>query len=250
MPRLPQPDHVVVVVLENHAYSEIIDGSQAPFITSLAASGAVFTQSFAVTHPSQPNYLALFSGSTQGITDDSCPHTFATPNLASELAAAKYSFAGYSEGLPEPGFTGCSSGSYARKHNPWVNFADVPASVNLPFTAFPAGYGSLPTVSFVIPDLEHDMHDGTVGQADQWLSGHLGGYAAWAPAHRSLLIVTVDEDDYSADNRIATVVAGAFVRPGRYSERVDHYRLLRTLTDAYHLAPLGPGSAITDIWSR
>src|SRR5262249_8750574 len=103
--RLPRPAHVVVVVLENHSYDEIIDGSQAPFIPSLAASGAVFTQSYAVTHPSQPNYLALFSGSTQGITDDSCPHTFATPNLASELATAKYSFAGYSEGLPEPGFT-------------------------------------------------------------------------------------------------------------------------------------------------
>jgi hypothetical protein len=238
------------VVLENHSYNEIIDGSQAPFIASLAVSGAVFTQSYAVTHPSQPNYLALFSGSTQGITDDSCPHTFATPNLASELATANYSFAGYSERLPEPGFTGCSSGSYARKHNPWVNFANVPASVNLPFTTFPPSYASLPTVSFVIPDLDHDMHDGTIGAADQWLSEHLRGYAAWAPTHRSLLIVTVDEDDYSADNRIATVVTGAFVRPGRYSERIDHYRLLRTLTDAYQLPPLGPGSAITGIWSR
>jgi hypothetical protein len=240
---------VVVVVLENHSYNEIIEDSQAPFIASLAEVGAVFTRSFAVTHPSQPNYLALFSGSTQGITDDSCPHTFTTPNLASELAAAKYSFAGYSEELPRPGFIGCSSGSYARKHNPWVNFANVPASVNLPFSAFPTAYASLPTVSFVIPDLEHDMHDGTIAQADQWLSDHLGGYAAWARAHRSLLIMTVDEDDYSADNRIATVIAGAFVRPGRYSERIDHYRLLRTVTEAYHLAPLGPGSAITDIWS-
>lgn len=236
-------------MLENHSYSEVMDGSQAPFIASLAATGAVFTQSFAVAHPSQPNYLALFSGSTQGITSDSCPHTFARPNLASELTAGKYSFAGYSEGLPGPGFTGCSSSSYARKHNPWVNFTDVPASVNLPFTAFPTDYTSLPTVSFVIPNLEHDMHDGSIEQADQWLSAHVGGYAAWAPAHRSLLIVTLDEDDYSAGNHIATVIAGAHVRAGRYSERIDHYRLLRTLTDAYHLAPLGPGSPITDVWS-
>jgi phosphatidylinositol-3-phosphatase len=248
--RLPRPDHVVVVVLENHSYSEVIDGSRAPFIASLAAKGAVFTQSFAVTHPSQPNYLALFSGSTQGITDDSCPHTFAGPNLASELTAAKYSFAGYSEGLPGAGFTGCSSGSYARKHSPWVNFADVPASDNLPFTAFPTDYALLPTVSFVIPDLDDDMHDGTIEQADQWLSSHLGGYAAWAPAHRSLLVVTLDEDDYSAGNQIATIITGALVRTGRYSERIDHYRVLRTLTDAYHLAPLGSGSPITDVWSR
>lgn len=245
----PRPDHVVVVVLENHSLSEVIDASQAPFIVSLATAGALFTQSFAVTHPSQPNYLALFSGSTQGITSDSCPHTFTARNLASELRAARYSFAGYSEGLPAPGFTGCSSGSYARKHNPWMNFVNVPAAANLPFSAFPDDYAALPTVSFVIPDEAHDMHSGSVEQADRWLAVHLGGYAAWAPAHRSILIVTADEDDRSAHNQIATVIAGAFVRPGRYSERIDHYCVLRTLTDAYHLAPLGPGTPITGIWT-
>lgn len=237
-------------MLENHAYGEVIDASQAPFITSLANAGALFTQSFAITHPSQPNYLALFSGSTQGITDDSCPHTFNAPNLASELLADRYSFAGYSEALPAPGFTGCSSGQYARKHSPWVNFVNVPASASLPFTAFPANYASLPTVSFVIPDLVDDMHSGSIQRADQWLSDHLGGYAAWAPSHRSLLILTADEDDESAGNQIPTVIAGAFVRPGRYAERIDHYRVLRTLTNAYGLAPLGPGTAITDIWTR
>jgi phosphatidylinositol-3-phosphatase len=249
---VPRPDHVVVVVLENHSYGEVLDRADAPFIASLAASGATFTRSFAVTHPSQPNYLALFSGSTLGVSDDSCPHTFTIRNLARELLDAGGSFVGYSEGLPAPGFTGCSSGAYARKHNPWVNFANVPASVNQPFTAFPGDYGALPTVSFVIPDLEHDMHDGTVGQADQWLHDHLGRYAAWAPAHRSILVLTFDEDDQSANNRILTIVAGASVRPGRYAEHIDHYRLLRTLTDAYHLPPLGAAAAtppVTDIWS-
>ena len=70
---LPRPDHVVVVIEENHGYSQIIGSSSAPYINSLAKQGASFTQSFAVTHPSEPNYLALFSGSTQGVTDDSCP---------------------------------------------------------------------------------------------------------------------------------------------------------------------------------
>ena len=249
---VPRPDHVVVVVLENHSYGEVLDSADAPFIASLAASGATFTRSFAVTHPSQPNYLALFSGSTLGISDDSCPHTFASPNVARALLDAGDSFVGYSEGLPAPGFTGCSRGAYARKHNPWVNFANVPASVNRPFTTFPDDFTRLPTVSFVIPDLEHDMHDGTMGQANQWLDDHLGRYAAWAPAHRSILVLTFDEDDQSANNRILTIVTGAFVRPGRYAERIDHYRLLRTLTDAYHLHPLGAAAAtppVTDIWS-
>ncbi len=241
----------MVVVLENHSYSEVIGTPQAPFIASLAASAAQFTRSFAVTHPSQPNYLALFSGSTQGVTDDSCPHTFAGANLARALLDAGNGFAGYSEGLPSPGFTGCSSGRYARKHNPWVDFGNLPASVNQPLSSFPGDYASLPAVSFVIPDLAHDMHDGTVGEADRWLQDHLGRYAAWAPTHRSLLVLTCDEDD-GGDNRIPTLVTGAFVRPGRYAERIDHYRLLRTLADAYHVPPPGAAgatTAITDIWS-
>jgi hypothetical protein len=250
--QVPRPDHVVVVVLENHSYDEVLDSPDAPFIASLAASGATFTRSFAVTHPSQPNYLALFSGSTLSVSDDSCPHTFTSPNLARALLDAGHSFVGYSEGLPASGFTGCGSGAYARKHNPWVNFGNVPASVNQPFSAFPGDLARLPTVSFVIPDLEHDMHDGTIGQADHWLHDHLGRYAAWAPAHRSILVLTFDEDDQSANNRILTIVAGAFVQPGRYAEHIDHYRLLRTLTEAYHLPPLGAATAtppVTDIWS-
>src|SRR6185312_16064435 len=99
----------------------------------LKDNGVYFTNSFAITHPSQPNYLALFSGSTQGITDDSCPHTFSANNLGNELRSAGLSFTGYSESMPSNGYTGCTSGSYARKHSPWVNFSDLPTSTNLTF---------------------------------------------------------------------------------------------------------------------
>ena len=90
-------------MLENHSYGEVLGGPSAPFLASLAASGAVLTQSFAITHPSEPNYLALFSGSTQGLTDDSCPHQYAGPNLGASLLAAGRTFAGYSEDLPVAG---------------------------------------------------------------------------------------------------------------------------------------------------
>src|SRR5689334_15672015 len=96
---LPMPDHVVVVIEENHSFSEIFRPATAPYIHSLAKGGALLTNSFAITHPSEPNYLALFSGSTHGITDDSTPHSFADANLGSELLAAGRSFVGYSEGL-------------------------------------------------------------------------------------------------------------------------------------------------------
>src|SRR5256885_15049384 len=134
---LPLPTHIVVVVEENHGYSEIIGSSQAPYINTLASEGALFTNSHAITHPSEPNYLAFFSGSTQGIIDDSCPHTFSAANLGSELIAAKKTFTGYAEGLPSVGSQVCVSGEYARKHAPWIDFSNVPSGDNKPFTSFP-----------------------------------------------------------------------------------------------------------------
>src|SRR5437588_409899 len=158
---LPLPTHIVVVVEENHGYSQIIGSSQAPYINTLATQGALFTNSFAITHPSQPNYLALFSGSTQGVTNDTCPHTFYTQSLESELIAAGKSFVGYSEGLPSAGSKTCASGKYVRKHAPWTDFTKDLARDNQPMTSFPTNFATLPKVAWVIPNLDDDMHDGT-----------------------------------------------------------------------------------------
>jgi PKD repeat protein len=248
---IPRPDHVVVVVEENHSDQGIIGNPNAPYINSLASNGANMTSFFAETHPSEPNYLAMYSGDTQGITDDSCPHTFNAANLGGELLAAGLGFVGYSEDLPSVGYTGCNSGSYARKHNPWVNFTDVPSSSNQPFSAFPSDYSQLPDVSFVVPNLDNDMHDGSIAQGDQWLQDNVGGYVNWARTHNSLLVLTFDEDDHSQNNQIPTVFVGQSVAPGDYSENVNHYDLLRTLVDAYGIAPMGASASaapIVDIW--
>jgi phosphatidylinositol-3-phosphatase len=249
---LPRPDHVVIVVLENHAYGEVIQNSKAPYISSLATSGATLTQSFAVTHPSQPNYLALFSGSTQGLTSDSCPHTYSSANLGQELIAAGKTFIGYSESMPSDGYTGCTSGRYARKHNPWVNFTNVPASANLRYTRFPTDFTRLPTVSFVIPNLCNDMHDCSVATGDTWVRSNLDGYVQWAKTHNSVLLLTFDEDDFSASNRIPTLFVGQPVQPGSYSTRVNHYSILRTLLDMYGLPCVGSACSatpLTTIWN-
>jgi hypothetical protein len=133
-----RPDHLVIVLEENHAFAEIVGSADASYLGILANGGALFTNSFAVEHPSQPNYLDLFSGSNQGVTDDSCPHTFASPNLASELVAAGLSFATYAEGLPSVGASDCQAGAYWRKHNPASNFTNVAPQTQQPFSAFPS----------------------------------------------------------------------------------------------------------------
>ncbi|MBC3839919.1 acid phosphatase [Streptacidiphilus sp. 4-A2] len=253
---IPTYSHVVVVMEENHSYSDIIGNTtDAPYMNSLASQGALMTSSFAVTHPSEPNYMALFSGSTDGLTADTCPvNKGNTANLGSELLGAGYTFKGYSEGLPKTGSTTCTSGEYARKHSPWINFSNVPTSDSLPFSSFPSSsaYSSLPSLSFVIPNLDDDMHDGTIQQADTWLKNNISAYATWAKANNSLLIVTWDEDDYTENNQIPTIFVGASVKSGDYDETINHYSLLATLEQMYGLTEVGSSSgatAITDIWS-
>lgn len=253
---VPTPDHVIVVVFENHAYSQVVGSSSAPYINSLATGGANLTQMYAETHPSQPNYFALFSGATQGITDDGCYTAgfSSAANLASEQLAAGRTWASYNETLPSQGSTTCSSGNYARKHNPWFGFSNVPTSTAKTFTQFPTDYTTLPQLSFVTPNLCSDMHDCSVSTGDTWLKNNLGAYATWAKTHNSLLVVTMDEDNRLAGNRIPTVLYGQPVKAGSTSSTTyNHYDLLRTLEDSQGLSAHAGNAAsaddITGIWA-
>jgi acid phosphatase len=234
---VPMPGHVVVAVMENHSFAQIVEAGKAPFIQGLAERGAVFTRSYAVTHPSEPNYFALFAGSTMGVADDG-PYLFDKPTLAGALQRAGRSFTGYIEtGSP-------------RRHNPWESFAES-RGVERDLAGFPTDFSALPTVAFVIPNLDDDMHDGSVEDGSAWLGDHLGAYADWCAAHGSVLVVTFDEDDSRGSNRIPTIVLGAGVRPGSYDERIDHYSVLRTIEAMYGLTPLAESAArepIRDIW--
>src|ERR1700726_1301174 len=259
----PAFDHIVVVIEENHSFGDIIGNSAAPNINALAASGANIvnastdpqgntTGSHAVRHPSQPNYLELYSGSNQGTIQDghpgstsepfSSPPPFTTPNLGAALRNTGFSFATYSQTLPSVGFDGDSNGAYQRKHNPVTNWMkdmnptanQLPSIVNQPFTTFqqiansPGGFANLPAVTFVVPDQTYDMHDGTIQQADDWLKTNIiDTYLPWAITHNSLLIVTWDEDGLenatgvqagNTTNQIPTIFAGAKVKPGNYTE--------------------------------
>ena len=249
----PRATHVVLVIEENRSFQTIIGSKDAPYINGLAGKGALFTHSFAVTHPSEPNYLALFAGDTEGLTDDSCPHSYTGANLADALTAKGLGFTLYAESLPQEGFADCGTLDklYRRKHNPVPDFASVPTEADQPFSAFPSDYSKLPTVAYVIPNMMDDMHDGTVPQADAWLKQNLDSYVQWALKNHGLLIVTWDEDDGTQNNQIPTLVIGQDVKPGHYDQKIDHYSVLRTLTDMYHLKPIGhakQAKPIKSIW--
>jgi hypothetical protein len=256
----PVYDHVIIVVEENKDYGQIIGSAAAPYINFLKREGASFTQMYAEEHHSQGNYFWLFSGSNQGVGfNDFVPRSPITaPNLGEELLRAGRTFRGYSEDLPAIGSTVRSAGLYARKHAPWVSFSNVPSAASLRWQDFPKDYATLPTVAFVIPNLEHDMHNGripaSIAAGDAWLRQHLGDYYQWAKQHNSLLIVTFDEDDNgptgltnpaSPDprrrNRIATIFAGSRIKSGEYGEGkgVTHVNVLRTLEAMYGLERAG-----------
>jgi len=198
---------------------------------------------------------------------------FTASNVGQQLIAMQRSFKGYSEDLPSIGSEvalappGCGQNClYARKHVPWISFANIPngtsadTSSNLRFADFPRDFSKLPTVSFVVPNQVHDMHNGktriAIQKGDAWLRDHLQAYAQWAKDHQSLLIVTFDENDdisgisgptdpRSADrvmkNRIPTIFYGAGIKPGRYPEGagITHVNILRTIEAMYGLPTSG-----------
>jgi len=270
--KLPKPAHIIIVIEENHGYDQIIGSQNAPFINRLAKEGTLFTNAHSITHPSQPNYLALFSGSTQNADGDEClvPKTpFTDPNLGAALIKAGYSFKGYAETLPKTGFTGCffqikNGYDYARKHAPWVNWQGdkengLPVSSNQPLTDFPKNFNNLPTVSFVIPNEGNDMHnidmDGdsaTVRRADYWLRTHLASYVRWAKKNNSMLIITFDEDEKGDmnHNHIATIFVGEMVQRRTNNDSISHYNVLRTVEGMYNLPHSGDAVAdeITNAW--
>jgi phosphatidylinositol-3-phosphatase len=244
---LPHPAHVVVVVEENHTLMQVVGSGHAPYLTAVARAGALFTNAHGETHPSLPNYLALFAGITND-NKDGCPATgisTSAPNLGSELLKAGLTFEAYSEALPSAGWRGCSAGTYARKHAPWVAFSNVPQRLHHPLDDL-RSFDHLATVTFIVPDVDDDMHDGTVADGDEWAKKHLAPLVRWADAHDTLVIVTWDEG-LDNTNSIPTFFAGPMVRQGTYPEFVDHYRLLRTIEEMYGLPPSGRAAAVAPI---
>jgi acid phosphatase len=252
---VPHAQHVLVVIMENHAYDTV---RVLPYTASLIATSSSFAFSFAVSHPSQPNYLALWGASTMGVTNDNCPSPgspYTTENLGHACEAAGLEWKAYSEGLPAVGSSVCNYGSpsYARRHEPWTDWSNLTHTNEVPFTQFAldSTAGALPTLAYVVPNNCDNTHDCSTTTGDNWLAANLPGMIR-AVGPNGLVILTWDEDDGSHGNHILTVFAGPLVRPGYVSNRtITHYTLVRTICAALGLTAFGSAatdSAVTDVW--
>jgi hypothetical protein len=252
LPR-PRGSRVIVIVMENAEYGEVIGNPAAPYVNALARRYGLATQSYAIRHPSLPNYLALTSGSTHGIESDCTDCAVSARNIVDQMEAAGVSWGAFLEDVPGPCFAGASAGGYAKKHNPFIYYDDISRSparcrrlTGFGSLAADLRAGRLPTYSWISPNLCDDGHDCGVAAGDRFLArtvpsllGQLGP--------RGFLVLTWDEGSSSAGccgaaagGRIATILAGPQVRPGaRLRSPVDHYGVLATIERALGLAPLG-----------
>jgi phosphatidylinositol-3-phosphatase len=258
--RTPVPSfrHVVVIVFENKEASAVLGSGSAPTFDAMARRYARMTRYYGITHPSLPNYLALVSGSVHGIDRDCTSCVVAAKNLADTLEHAGKTWKVYAEGLPRSGFTGASDGRYAKRHVPFLYFRDVVDNPSrrkrvVPLTQLHADLAkqNVPDFAFVVPNLCHSMHDCPVQTGDAWLRGILPPLLALP---KTAVFVVFDEgrSNVRGGGHVPTLALGTAVRPGSsYTGVTNHYGLLRTIEEAWHLELLGWSAAaapITGIW--
>ncbi|WP_169795870.1 alkaline phosphatase family protein [Curtobacterium ammoniigenes] len=250
---VPPLAHVVVIIEENKPTQAILGNPDATYLNQLANSGAVATNYSAITHPSLPNYLALTSGTTAGITSDCNPPggrcVDRAPNIAQALERAGKSWKMYAESMPSPCSTANTS-RYAVKHNPFLYFPSVTSDQaachrhDVPLTQLThdlAAASTTPSLAVISPNLCNDMHDCSIARGDAWLRRTVPAILA-SPAfrsQRSLLAITFDEGN-DLNNSVACVFAGPVARSGaRDSTAYNHYSLLRTIEEGLGVPPLG-----------
>jgi phosphatidylinositol-3-phosphatase len=257
--RRPRPGvtRVVLAVEENHEFGQIIGSRQAPFLNRLAAHGTLLTHYYAVTHPSLPNYIALLAGSPLGIHSDCRRCHRSGRTLVDQLGAARISWKAYYQSLPAPCSAAVSVGAYAKKINPFAHLDDIRSSPARCHRVVPLSrlrpdlrHGRLPRFTMITPDLDHDMHSGSVGRADTFLRGlyqQLAGSSAWRSG--ILLVVTFDEGKSSrgiggrGGGHVATIVVGPGVARARDPNRYDHYAILRSIERRFGLGLLRNAAA-------
>lgn len=231
-------DHVVWILMENRAADDVVGSSSAPYLASVARACGLATNYDGVAHPSLPNYIALTSGSTHGITDDSGPgsHPVPGPSIFSLLGDR---WASWQEAMPSP-CDRTSSGEYAVRHNPAAYYTDLGPGCTAHDVALPATPDPVAAFTELTPNLCHDMHDCSTRTGDAWLSAELPlilDSATYRAGHTAVFI-TWDENE-SGGTAVPCYVIAPSVTPGtRAATAFNHYSLLRTTEELLGLHPL------------
>lgn len=247
MPQTPIPagtptfSHVILVMEENHNYSEVVGNTSMPYLNGLAQQYGLATQYFANAHPSIPNYLMFTTGQMETFDDD-FSGVISDDNIIRELVKAGKSWKGYMESIPSIGYLGGDAPPYVRRHNPYSYLSDIQnnssqAANIVPFTQFAPDLsgGSLPQFSFISPNVDNDAHNGTLAAADSWLQNNIAPLIA-SPAFQGsgLLIVTFDEGEATdfdhGGGQVATVVVSSNSKMKYQSQTFyQHQSLLRLI---------------------
>lgn len=249
---------IAVIFMENHEQGDVAGSASAAYQNELARRGRTYTNYFAITHPSLPNYLAFASGSTHGkTTDDITAGEIGGPTLWTQLTAAGIEWAVYEESMPAPCFTGSAAGSspgyYALKHNPAMAFRAVASNDRECHRVQPLARMDpkrLPAVSFITPNECSDAHSCDLSAGDAWLREHVPSLLA-AGAD---VIVTYDEGttdlgvDGTGGGRVLAVEAGPGVPNGvEVTRPMNHYSLLAGIEQRFHLPRLGGAADVTPL---
>jgi acid phosphatase len=263
---IPAADHVFVVLLENHAFSQVIGNAAMPYLNSLASSHSLATNYFANTHPSIGNYFMLTTGNIE-TNNDAFTGTVSSDSIPRAFAAAGKTWKAYMESLPSVGYTGGDVYPYFKHHNPFAYMTDVLGSsaeiANLvPFTQISSdlGSGTLPNFAFIAPNAEHDAHDCPTGgsacldtdklaAADNWLKTNIDPLIKSPALTNSVFIIVFDEavdtDAANGGGHIAMVMAGSHVKAGFKSTTFyQHQSTLRLVMDLLRVAD-HPGNSAT-----
>jgi hypothetical protein len=251
---VPQFGHVVLVVEENHSYSEAIGNSAMPYLNNLASQYGSATQYFANTHPSIGNYFMLTTG--QIVTnDDAFTGTVSVDNIARDLIASGKTWKSYAESIPSQGYTGGDSYPYAKRHNPFAYFTDVVNSssqvqnlVSLSQFNSDLANNQLPNFSFLVPNLLDDAHDGPLQLADAWLQQNIAPLISSAAFQKDgLLIIVFDEantnDSANGGGHVAALIISAKAQQGHQSTTLyQHQSTLRLILHGLRV-PAYPAAA-------
>jgi acid phosphatase len=253
---VPQFAHVVLILEENHSYSEVIGNSAMPYLNSLSSQYGLATEYFANTHPSIGNYFMLTTG--QLVTnDDTFAGTVDSDNLVRDLIAAGKTWKSYAESIPSTGYTGGDSYPYAKRHNPFSYFTDVVNSssqlnnlVSLSQFKSDMANDELPDFSYLAPNLLDDAHDGTLQLADAWLQLNIAPLIA-SPGFQKdgLLVIVFDEADTNDSTDGGGHVAALVVSPKAKRDyqsviRYQHQSTLRLILQGLGISKY-PGAAST-----